>query len=582
MSFRVQKEIEGKKGRPIRVDVDPDGIINDVVEISLSLFKFNESSTLTVRCNGKILGENEMLKNFEKNSIFIVSEEEENSSNSSQPPSQLSPEQQQNVVNSLHKKVNNFYANSLPQGISLEIVSIIDNKISKIEKREFSSETDLLKSRAKENSQLKDFGLKVEGSAKFLSSNFSANAGLENTSSKKDNENMVSKIQSKEAIVSTICSLYVKKFKVKPALNETILETARKIVTAESNSDRYEALDSIIKTVKKINDNLESLPLVSFNCGGRFIIDAYAKSSETLKYSDLVKEAHRKTDAFASASFSAWKSEIDGSGHYNSGETSKDEYRMKSNEKYVSVNFKHESYPENCATESEIYEKLDQGPENWSITPDLTSRIDYVEHFDIIQMLKEHTTRNDDKTLKSAADFVEAYMNFHHHFIIFGQKHILIKALKQMNIKPQITPSNHLLCSENAVLSFLTIEECQQLKYHERCRSMYIFCDVPKSRTEDNIRGMKHVLDCMGKTPLNNICIHILTEADEKDQADKIKTLKKSVKETYGISNFLASDFRSFSSLVRDLIQLHGDKESLNEKRPYEDFMREKVNKTKI
>ena len=42
MSFRVQKEIEGKKGRPIRVDVDPDGIINDVVEISLSLFKFGQ------------------------------------------------------------------------------------------------------------------------------------------------------------------------------------------------------------------------------------------------------------------------------------------------------------------------------------------------------------------------------------------------------------------------------------------------------------------------------------------------------------------------------------------------------------
>ena len=111
MSFLVQKEIEGRpKGRKFKVDVDPDGIVYDVVEKSLSLFKFNESSTLTVRCNGKILGENEMLKNFEKNSIFIVSEEEENSSNSSQPPSQLSPEQQQNVVNSLHKKVNHFYA----------------------------------------------------------------------------------------------------------------------------------------------------------------------------------------------------------------------------------------------------------------------------------------------------------------------------------------------------------------------------------------------------------------------------------------------------------------------------------------
>ena len=72
-------------------------------------------------------------------------------------------------------------------------------------------------------------------------------------------------------------------------------------------------------------------------------------------------------------------------------------------------------------------------------------------------------------------------------------------------------------------------------------------------------------------------CIHLLTNADEKDQADKIKTLKKSVKETYGISNFLACDYRSSSSLVRDLIQLHGDKESLNEKRPYEDFIREKV-----
>ena len=138
------------------------------------------------------------------------------------------------------------------------------------------------------------------------------------------------------------------------------------------------------------------------------------------------------------------------------------------------------------------------------------------------------------------------------------------------------TPSNLLMSSDCAVFSFFSIDEIKRLEFHEGSEEMFVLCDVMKGRAEDNMRDLKHYLDCFKQVPLNKICLLLVTDEDDDNEKD-IEALQEQVRDSYGISNILASDCKSSSTLASDLLKIHGGREMVEEKRCYGDFRREKV-----
>ena len=95
-----------------------------------------------------------------------------------------------------------------------------------------------------------------------------------------------------KAVVSTTCYNHLKKFTVRPVLDEmNFLKTARKIYFETNPHDRYRALNETINTILTFQENPIKIPIVPFHCGGSFTIDAIAESTEETEFTILSKEA---------------------------------------------------------------------------------------------------------------------------------------------------------------------------------------------------------------------------------------------------------------------------------------------------
>ena len=66
-----------------------------------------------------------------------------------------------------------------------------------------------------------------------------------------------------EAVVSTRCQTYVKKFYTKATLNEKVLKKAKLIYEGENPEEQFEALTEIIDLVKKYKTHQRKLFLLS-------------------------------------------------------------------------------------------------------------------------------------------------------------------------------------------------------------------------------------------------------------------------------------------------------------------------------
>ena len=279
-------------------------------------------------------------------------------------------------------------------------------------------------------------------------------------------------------------------------------------------------MDEILRYVKKFTENPTTIMTVPFYCGGSFTLDATARSSEATDFSFLAKEASTKTDAHTVASVSGWGAQASAGGHYNSGDTAKEEKVHLENKSSVSVTFKQQSKPENCSDVSEVCSKLDMGVQYWSLTPDLSkSGIKQVK-IDIIQMMKQQTRTNNDKILKEAADFLEGYLDSHSHFHVLGSKFTLSKMVKQLSRRNRL-PVSFLYPSDNIVLSF--IEDVKQIQPHEGSQPMFIISIEKRSRLLDNLRSIREYINIIDEVSLQKVCLHVFSEVECIEAEEEMK-----------------------------------------------------------
>ena len=585
-SLFVQKIIQRKPyGRKIRVKVDSDALVYDVLEKSVNLLSLSEESPLSIWIeNGCILQEKDPVANIEDlttfcicelNSDIIIAEQvldDQTQISSDQPDGFPTPSKEDKEdISSLTGKVIDFYGNSLPPGISVKIFNYFNDRSSHYSRKEFTSERQLHKYRTETFKRSKGFGAYLGLSAGLLESIFGigvlVDSGAKKGRSSQFERNADSEEKTKEAVVSTICYLHVKKFHVRPVLEEDIVRTARKIITEDNPFDKYAALASTLKFLKTFQDNPKTFFSVPFYCGGSFTIDAIATSTKEQEFSLLAREATKKLDVQPGAGVSpGFGARFFGGGLFNRENQKKDERADEVETKGVSVTFKHESKPENCQSASDVSEKINEGVKFWSITPDLTGNSTETK-IDVVKMLKDETRSKDDRVINEAAVFLEQFSEHHNHFIVLGSKQVLRKVLKLLKWKT-LFPANFLISSENVHYSFVTTDDFSKIENHKGSNKMFILC-------ENNHKSIQKSLDCISEVPLNEICLLVYKEIHQQ-QLQKNEFVHE-VDCNFGISNFHILDCNNSNDLTRDLLQVYGQKDDVKEKRCYRDFSREKV-----
>ena len=223
-----------------------------------------------------------------------------------------------------------------------------------------------------------------------------------------------------EVTVSNGCNYYVRKFDLKPILDEKTVMIAKDIISDHSPVKRFKALDEILHLMK----DEPMLELSSFYCGGSFTIDSVASCSEVMDATILTREAMKKADDFGAST-------IDGSNYVEkfNDDSEEDTVSMdfeEDNSSQISFELRRSSKPEGCDNVSEILEKLEQGPEFWTVFHD-QQKEDQTIKIDIIQLMEQQANLHDDKTLRKAVEFIKGYCRSHGHFHFLGPKHTLNK-----------------------------------------------------------------------------------------------------------------------------------------------------------
>ena len=582
--------VKKQKGKTLRLEIPGDSTVYDIVEKSRPLLKMNEDSDVNVYRKNKLLSygdvvdANASLELVEEASDLgehdLNAETETSLKNLENEMDQIEigssvsvalTENEEKEVKILKKKVVDFYRDSLPEGISLGIYNYCDDRRSHYDRADFTSEKELMEERCKANSKMHAVGVHAKGSGSIFGVSVSAEVNYEQDSSSMSHKINQSGKKSREAVVSTICYSHVKKFYAKPILDEITKNTAKKIVTEDNPTERFEALKEIERIARKFKETPTTIPIVPFYCGGSFTIDATARSSEETDFSLLSDEASSKTDFHAAASISGWGKKASAGGHYNTRAATKRNNTDKQNSANVTVTFKHQSKPENCSSVADVCAKLDQGVEYWSLTPDLTrGRVKEV-HIDIIDMMKQEAKSDNDSILKEATTFLQKYLHSHNHFYILGSKFTLSRILKQLNRKSTV-PVSFLYPSDNVAFSFFN--SVQQIEMNEGSEAMFIISIQWRSKFEDNLQNIRDYLDAMETLSLQKVCILVYSEEGCIDQEAE---MRKRVQSTFGISNFLVTNFKSNSDLTNNLNKIMAESEYLEEKRCFADYKKEKV-----
>ena len=499
-------------------------------------------------------------------------------------------------IETLRDELLDKYRNTLPDGISLEIINYFDDRITTFESEDYKSEEELHIKRTKENDNLAEKISKMTGEGLYDGIGFAAGIGLQRQISKSSKYEELDIEKTNEAIVSTTCFCHVKKFDVKPVLDEkSIVKTAKQIFTADNPIHRYQALDETIETIKKFKTETKSVPTVSFYCGGSFTIDASAKSLKSTRFSLLSEEALRKTDVYASSSVSGWAVDVGTEGKFRRESSKHVENEEQREAQNISVTFKQKSKPENCKSVSEVCEKLDLGVEYWAITPVINENVTYVQ-IDILNMMKSQANEKDDKILKDVADFLEEYLKCHTHFMVISKKQIFTEVFNKMG--PRLSVPSTLLLPENTTSTFLTLEDVKEHKFHEGHQPMIIFM-VRKKRLrrgkknsnkndndneyflalndEDIYLQLEDYLRHFESVNLNKI--GLLIYDGEGGKTDHLESFRKKVQEKYGISNILVSECKNEIGVSNTLQKfLHGSEWS-KEDRSYGEYKIEKVSR---
>ena len=186
----------------------------------------------------------------------------------------------------LQEELLHYYRDILPPEISLTFTRYFDERTTKTECQEFFNEQELqVRRRTSENIFTHvSAGGKIGVGVKFH--HLRQNAKLNEVSKK---------TKTTTAVVSTTCYNNLKKFEVKPVLDEiNFLKTAKKIHSATNPHDRYKALNETIHRIRKFEKNPMSIPIVPFHCGGSFTIDAIAESAEETEQVVLLQSQAQK------------------------------------------------------------------------------------------------------------------------------------------------------------------------------------------------------------------------------------------------------------------------------------------------
>ena len=432
----------------------------------------------------------------------------------------------------LQQELLDYYRGILPPEISLKFTSYFDDRTAKTECQEFFSEEELeVRRRMNENvfTRLGSNGkLSIPGiglGVKFHHLKSSTNLNEESRRTK-----------TTTAVVSTTCYSHLKKFTVKPVLDEiNFLNTARKIHLETNPNDKYLALNKTIQTIREFQKNQICIPIIPFHCGGSFTIDAIAHSTEETEFAILSKEASKRTDIHASTKVEGWATGATAAtgGDYQKSNNFQKMHRMDMDNKYISVSFKHKSDPENCNNVSDVCEKLDRGPEFWSIYPDLTATVEKVP-IDILEMMKKHANENRDEILKEVSDFLEQYLEEHTHFMVIGQNHTLKKFLKQISHLQRPAIPSTVLLPDFTVVSFSSLESVKLVKPHKGSSLMVIFLTRPIRSPEDILQEIKINLENFPKVYLNQLGLLIFAKEEETEDLDSII---EQVEENLGIAN---------------------------------------------
>ena len=145
----------------------------------------------------------------------------------------------------------------------------------------------------------------------------------------------------------------------------------------------------------------------SFFCGGSVIIDAVARSNTQTDYHVLSNEASRQSDKHVDGGVSTFSTKGDVHYYNDSHKNSSEVVHHQIDGQDISVKFKHQSCPDNCKTNLEVSQKLDQDFRFWSVMPHPTTANPELETINVMELLKKEAKKRNDKNLKDACNYLE-------------------------------------------------------------------------------------------------------------------------------------------------------------------------------
>merc|ERR1712126_12306 len=257
-----------------------------------------------------------------------------------------------------------MFSTTLPEGLTLKIFDVFDNKTFSYEMTEYASKKELEEKRSKASNGSFHAGFNTQTPEKsFEGINAGAKGHADWKSTEKSHDESGNKEKTTEAVVTTTCKVNVKKISFKPRVEDYLIQTAK------SAKSEKEALRTIVNYIRS-KDNT-SIPFCYYvNCGGTFTIDVFASSSQKVDFSVLTNAASKETEAYASANIKGWGQSFGGKMEYKNSNDSNEMNKTEKTESNINVTFKHQSMPK-CSNVLELEEKLSKGASEWFLSLDI-------------------------------------------------------------------------------------------------------------------------------------------------------------------------------------------------------------------
>ena len=416
----IQRHQKGSPvGRTHRLDLQPNWTIYDVLDESRKYLNYEYDSNLQASYQDKVLDLSSSADDLQDHSLLLISEVGDVELKAQSLPGESSLEIK------LREKALNFYGEYLPKGFSIQVCNLDDYRCSYYDSKIYVSEKELLEKNEEVFVSKKDFGIKLGSDVPLVD----LEAGIHHQRIKAELTSEGTKNSAKEAVVSTICYSYVKKFKTKLTLDENILKTAKNIILVKKEKERYEALNEVLSLMENFDENPVEVPLVPFFCGGSFTVDAIARSSTETEFSVLCEQATKTTEVFAAAKIPGWRNKAS----IGIGPGTEESTSQELENSQVKVTIQYRCKPDNCKNVEKVCKKLDKDVKYWSLFPNMQKiKTQKIVGGEVLKMIRESAKNSKDKVLEEAAKFIEQYMKFHNHFVFLGPSSTINKVSRTL------------------------------------------------------------------------------------------------------------------------------------------------------